>query len=72
MARYELLVSLKHPRRALRLEPAHPRRSTASLTEWTARPVGRLGRPLVSEVEAYLQFFSIARGDRSADRPNRA
>jgi hypothetical protein len=30
------------------------------LTEWTARPVGRLGRPLVAEIEAYLGFFALA------------
>jgi hypothetical protein len=30
------------------------------LAEWTARPVGRLGRPLVAEIEAYLDFFALA------------
>ena len=38
-----------------------------SLTEWTARPLGRLGRPLVAEIEAYLSFFSIARADATRD-----
>ena len=31
------------------------------LAEWTARPVGSLGRPLVAEIEAYLEFFALAR-----------
>jgi hypothetical protein len=34
---------------------------TSPLTEWTARPLGRLGRPLVAEVEMYLQFFALVR-----------
>jgi hypothetical protein len=38
-----------------------------SLTEWTARPLGRLGRPLVSEIETYLAFFSIARAEAGRD-----
>ena len=38
-----------------------------SLTEWTARPLGRLGRPLVAEIESYLHFFSIARADTGRD-----
>jgi hypothetical protein len=41
----------------------HHSRGPGSLTEWTARPLGRLGRPLVAEIEAYLAFFSIARGE---------
>ena len=64
MARYESLVALKYHRHTSWTGSIHrPRRSTAPLTEWTARPLGRLGRPLVSEVEAYLQFFSIARDE---------
>ena len=30
------------------------------LTEWTASPLGRLGRPLLVEIETYLEFFAIA------------
>jgi hypothetical protein len=33
---------------------------TSPLAEWTARPVGRLGRPLMAEIEAYLEFFALA------------
>ena len=28
--------------------------------EFTALPLGRLGRPLVAEAEAYLSFFALA------------
>jgi len=38
-----------------------------SLAEWTARPLGRLGRPLVAEIETYLTFFSIARAEAGRD-----
>ena len=38
-----------------------------SLSEWTARPLGRLGRPLLAEIEAYLTVFSIARADAGHD-----
>ena len=41
--------------------------SPGSLTEWTARPLGRLGRPLVAEIESYLTFFSIARTEAGPD-----
>ena len=41
--------------------------SPGSLTEWTARPLGRLGRPLVAEIESYLTFFSIARAEADRD-----
>jgi hypothetical protein len=29
--------------------------------EWTSAPPGRLGRRLLADVEAYLEFFAIAR-----------
>lgn len=31
------------------------------LMEWTSRPLGRLGRPLITEIESYLEFYAIAR-----------
>ena len=31
--------------------------------EWTAAPPGRLGRRLLADVEPYLEFFAVARGD---------
>jgi hypothetical protein len=33
------------------------------LTEWTARPVGRLGRLLLSDVDTYLAFWAIVGSD---------
>jgi hypothetical protein len=36
------------------------------LAEWTAQPLGRFGRPLLAEIDAYLEFFAIAR-DRLPD-----
>jgi hypothetical protein len=32
----------------------------ARLAEWSCRPLGRLGRRLVPEVERYLGFFALA------------
>ena len=34
----------------------------ARRSEWTPRPLGRLGRRLVADVDPYLEFFAIARG----------
>jgi hypothetical protein len=45
----------------------HRSSGSGSLTEWTARPLGRLGRPLVAEIETYLMFFSIARAEAGRD-----
>ncbi len=61
--RHEVLVRPRATVVAARRRPdsAAPR-GAGSLTEWTARPVGRLGRPLLLEIEAYLQFFGIAHG----------
>jgi hypothetical protein len=30
-------------------------------TEFTDRPLGKLGQPLLTEVETYLAFFALAR-----------
>jgi hypothetical protein len=62
MGRYESLLRDRRPRQRARLGERRPAtQGTGSLTEWTARPVGRLGRPLLAEIEAYLHFFAIAR-----------
>jgi hypothetical protein len=34
----------------------------ARRSEWAPRPLGRLGRRLVADVDPYLEFFAIARG----------
>jgi hypothetical protein len=41
-----------------------PRSEAAALVaEWQERPLGRLGRRLLPEIEAYLEFFAIARSN---------
>lgn len=68
MGQFESLLWERRPRRAVRPR-AHASRVHSNadpLTEWTARPVGRLGRPLLIEIETYLEFFAIARSDLSA------
>jgi hypothetical protein len=37
--------------------------------EWRPAPLGRLGRRLLPEIEAYVEFFAIARGHDSASDP---
>jgi len=37
--------------------------AAARLAEWSERPLGRLGRRLLPEIELYLEFFAIARAD---------
>jgi hypothetical protein len=37
--------------------------AAARLAEWREHPLGRLGRRLLPEIELYLEFFAIARGD---------
>jgi hypothetical protein len=67
MGQFEsLLWERRAGRRGRRTRPRATARSvTSPLSEWTARPLGRLGRPLVAEVETYLQFFALLH-----DEPN--
>jgi hypothetical protein len=37
--------------------------AAARVAEWQERPLGRLGRRLLPEVELYLEFFAIARNN---------
>ena len=37
--------------------------AAARLAEWRERPLGRLGRRLLPEIESYLEFFAIARSN---------
>ena len=64
MAQFESLLWERLPRRIARTRIAG-RASSAAATddrsEWTARPIGRLGRPLLREIETYLDFFALAR-----------
>jgi hypothetical protein len=41
------------------LDAGEARRALAS--EWTAAPLGRLGRRLLADIEPYLEFFALAR-----------
>jgi hypothetical protein len=38
-----------------------PEAEAARRAEWTAVPLGRLGRRLLADVDPYLEFFAIAR-----------
>jgi hypothetical protein len=61
MAQFEPLLWERHARRP-RTRFVHP--STSSVdpaSEFTAHPPGKLGRPLLTEVETYLEFFALAR-----------
>ncbi len=42
----------------------------ARLGEWVAAPLGRQGRPLLAEIERYLEFFAIAGAE--PDQPRAA
>jgi hypothetical protein len=37
--------------------------AAALVAEWQERPLGRLGRRLLPEIETYLEFFAIARSN---------
>lgn len=65
MGQFESLLWESRPRRLVRHRTGKLVRGSVPnpLTEWTAAPVGRLGRPLLVEIEAYLEFFAIARTD---------
>ncbi len=64
MAQFESLLWEGQPRRIARARIAGQTSRgavTGARSEWTARPVGRLGRPLLREIEAYLDFLALAR-----------
>lgn len=63
MAQFESLLWERIPRRVdrTRVERSEWRQLTDERAEWTAPPPGSLGRSLVEEIEAYLEFFAIAR-----------
>ncbi len=67
MGQFESLLWERRSRRIFhnRTQKVSARWDGNPLTEWTARPLGRLGRPLLVEVEAYLEFFAIARTEAS-------
>jgi hypothetical protein len=66
MAQLEPLALGTRPRRttqAARSASMGGHRQAARLSEWTARPLGRLGRPLLDEVDTYLGFWAIVRAE---------
>jgi hypothetical protein len=68
MGQFESLLGERRSRRVACRRSGHETRTIRSpLTEWTARPVGRLGRPLLGEIEAYLEFFAIAHTEGRPD-----
>jgi hypothetical protein len=54
-------ASAPEPPRAPRAAVGAREAQEARSGEWTAAPPGRLGRRLLADVEAYLEFFAIAR-----------
>jgi hypothetical protein len=67
MPQFEPLLWERRPRRVRRrsvyaqaLPPIDPE------TEFAGRPLGRLGRRLLCDVENYLEFFALARGSDAA------
>ena len=62
MAHFEPLLWEKHPRplRRGRVASAAAQAIDPS-SEFAARPLGKLGRRLLADVDVYLQFFAAAR-----------
>jgi hypothetical protein len=60
---YALRQPPPHPLGARVRPKGAPSRAHDPLTEWTARPLGRLGTALVAEIETYLEFFAIVHDD---------
>jgi hypothetical protein len=66
MAHFESLLWEQHPRKTAR---ARARRRVTKQSEiddhseWTALPLGRLGKPLLKEIALYLEFFALAHAE---------
>lgn len=61
MAQFEPLLWERHTRRYRTRSRGSSRPTIDRRCEFTARPLGKLGRPLVAEAETYLAFFALAR-----------
>ena len=66
MAQFESLLWEGRPRRIARRRVVSERPLDTS-SEWSARQLGKLGRPLLAEIETYLEFFALVRAP--ADEP---
>ena len=64
MAQFESLLWERRQRRVSRARtPVTRQPKVDAQAEFTASPPGRLGRPLLAEIETYLEFFALARED---------
>ena len=61
MTQFEPLLWEHHIRRPRTRIGASTRSAIDPRTEFTGRPLGKLGRPLLAEAETYLEFFALAR-----------
>ena len=61
MTQFEPLLWERNRRRPRTRIGGSTRSAIDPRTEFTGRPLGRLGRPLLSEVETYLEFFALVR-----------
>ena len=61
MAQFESLLWERQGRRSRTRILGSDRPAIDPRVEFTGRPPGRLGRPLVGEIETYLSFFALAR-----------
>jgi hypothetical protein len=61
MAQFEPLLWERHVRQPRTRFAAVSRTPIDPASEFAALPLGRLGRPLLDEVETYLAFFAVAR-----------
>lgn len=61
MGEFDSLFSEFRPRAMSGRREVNPPAVYDAGSEWRARLLGRLGRPLLREIEAYLEFFAIAR-----------
>ena len=59
MGQFEPLLWERRPRRARRARP-YGASTIDPDVEFAGRPVGRLGRRLLCDVELYLAFFALA------------
>jgi hypothetical protein len=61
MAQFESLLWERHARRRRTRILDSDQPAIDPRVEFTGQPPGRLGRPLLDEIEAYLSFFALAR-----------
>ena len=67
MARFESLVWERRAPRPRTYIPDLGRLPIDPQSEFGGHPPGRLGRPLVAEIDAYLDFFALAH-ERESER----